>query len=77
MNRFFKALVPTLLLTELALISSATAVWAILSEMHAGKYVVFGAEILDVIGAVLLSVVIFRMAWRSEGRMNLEKAGDN
>ena len=77
MNRFLKALVPTLLLSQLALITSATAIWALLSEMHAGKYVILGAELVDVVGAMLLAVVIFRLAWRAEARMDLAKATDD
>jgi nitrogen fixation/metabolism regulation signal transduction histidine kinase len=77
MNRFLKALVPTILLAELALITSATAVWALMSELHAGKYVILGAEAVDVVAAVVLSVVIFRLAWRAEGRMNTEKAAES
>ena len=77
MNRFLKALVPTLLLSQLALITSATAIWALLSEMHAGKYVILGAELVDMVGAMLLAVVIFRLAWRAEARMDLAKATDD
>jgi hypothetical protein len=69
MNRFLKALVPTVLLAELALITSATAVWAILSEMHAGKHVIMGAEAIDVVASVILAVVIFRRAFEAEERM--------
>lgn len=69
MNRFFKALIPTLLLTELALITSATAIWAVLSELHAGKYMIMGAEAIDVIATAMLAVVIFRRAFNAEERM--------
>jgi len=69
MNRFLKALVPTVLLTELALITSATAVWAILSEFHAGKYVIMGAEAIDLAAIAVLSVFIFRRAFDAEARM--------
>jgi hypothetical protein len=69
MNRFLKALVPTLLLAELALITSATAVWAILSELHAGKYTIMGAEVIDVVASAILAVIIFRRAFDAEERM--------
>jgi hypothetical protein len=69
MNRFFKALIPTLLLTELALVTSATAVWALLSELHAGKYVIMGAEAIDLVASAVLAVIIFRRAFDSETRM--------
>ena len=69
MNRFFKALIPTLLLTELALITSATAVWALLSELHAGKYMIMGAEAIDLAATAVLAVIIFRRAFDSEARM--------
>ncbi|WP_415106440.1 hypothetical protein [Hyphomonas sp.] len=69
MNRFFKALVPTLLLAELALITSATAVWAVLSELHAGKYIIMGAEAIDLVASAVLAVIIFRRAFDSEARM--------
>ncbi|MEH6809255.1 MAG: hypothetical protein V7651_10400 [Hyphomonas oceanitis] len=72
MNRFFKALVPTILLAELAVITSATAVWALMSELHAGKYLIMGAEVVDMVGAAFLAAVIFRLAWRAEGRMSAE-----
>lgn len=69
MNRFFKALIPTLLLTELALVTSATAVWALLSELHAGKYMIMGAEAIDLVASAVLAVIIFRRAFDSEARM--------
>ena len=69
MNRFFKALIPTLLLTELALVTSATAIWALLSELHAGKYTIMGAEAIDLVASVVLAVIIFRRAFDSEARM--------
>ena len=69
MTRFFKALIPTLLLTELALITSATAVWALLSELHAGKYMIMGAEAIDLAASAVLAVIIFRRAFESEARM--------
>lgn len=69
MNRFFKALISTLLLTELALITSATAIWVVLSELHAGKYMIMGAEAIDVIAIAMLAVVIFRRALNAEERM--------
>ena len=72
MNRVLKALVPTILLAELAVIVSATAVWALMSELHAGKYMIMGAEAVDMIGAAFLTAVIFRLAWRAEGRMTAE-----
>lgn len=72
MNRVLKALVPTILLAELVVIVSATAVWALMSELHAGKYMIMGAEAVDMVGAAFLTAVIFRLAWRAEGRMNAE-----
>tara|TARA_R110001592_G_scaffold39_1_gene236 strand:- start:317 stop:550 length:234 start_codon:yes stop_codon:yes gene_type:complete len=69
MNRFFKALIPTLLLTELALVTSATAIWALLSELHAGKYTIMGAEAIDLVASAVLAVIIFRRAFDSEARM--------
>jgi len=69
MNRVLKALVPTVLLAQLALITSATAVWAILSEMHAGKYMIMGAEAIDVVASAVLAVIIFRRAFDAEERM--------
>ena len=69
MNRFFKALIPTLLLTELALVTSATAIWALLSELHAGKYMIMGAEAIDLVASAVLAVIIFRRAFDSEARM--------
>ncbi|MEQ8299110.1 MAG: hypothetical protein RH945_01060 [Hyphomonas sp.] len=69
MNRVLKALVPTVLLAQLALITSATAVWAILSEMHAGKYMIMGAEAIDVVASAVLAVIIFRRAFEAEERM--------
>ncbi|MBU1286497.1 MAG: hypothetical protein KJ871_02100 [Alphaproteobacteria bacterium] len=72
MNRVLKALVPTILLAELAVITSATAVWALMSELHADKYMILGAEAVDMVGAAFLTVVIYRLAWRAEARMNAE-----
>ena len=69
MNRVLKALVPTVLLAQLALITSATAIWAILSEMHAGKYMIMGAEAIDVVASAVLAVIIFRRAFEAEERM--------
>lgn len=69
MNRVFKALISTVLLTELALITSATSVWAILSEMHAGRYVIIGAEAIDLVAMAILAVFIFRRAFDAETRM--------
>tara|TARA_R110000823_G_scaffold314888_1_gene444924 strand:+ start:753 stop:986 length:234 start_codon:yes stop_codon:yes gene_type:complete len=69
MNRVLKALVPTVLLAQLALITSATAVWAMLSEMHAGKYMIMGAEAIDVVASAVLAVIIFRRAFEAEERM--------
>ncbi len=67
MGRFLKALVPTILLTEIAALTFFTATWSILAEMHFGNSVIFGGEVVTALGVAAIAVAVFRRAYRSEG----------
>ncbi|HCX09709.1 MAG TPA: hypothetical protein DHU81_05000, partial [Hyphomonas sp.] len=56
MKRFLNALIPTILISEIAAITFMTATWAILSELHAGLNVIIGGEVVTAIGVAALTV---------------------
>ena len=74
MNRVFKALVPTILLTEIADLTFMTATWAILAELHFPNSVIFGGEAVTLVGIVIIGITIFRRAYWAEGRIAAEDA---
>ena len=61
MKRFLNALIPTILISEIAAITFMTATWAILSELHAGLNVIIGGEVV-----AALTVAVFRRASRPD-----------
>ena len=67
MKRFLNALIPTILISEIAAITFMTATWAILSELHAGLNVIIGGEVVTAIGVAALTVAVFRRASRPDG----------
>ena len=71
-----KALIPAVLLTEIAAIVFFTATWSILAEMHFGKSVILGGEAITAIGIAAIAVAVFRRAIRSEKRMAAGDAPD-
>ena len=76
MGPFFKALIPAVLLTEIAAITFMTATWAILAEMHFGTSVILGGEAVTLIGIAAIAVAVFRRAFRSESRMAADEAAN-
>ena len=73
MNRFLRALVPTILLTEIAALTFMTATWAILAELHFPNSVIFGGEAVTLVGIAAMAVTVFRRAWWAEGRTGQEE----
>ncbi|MFN7055099.1 hypothetical protein [Hyphomonas sp.] len=69
MGRFFRALIATVLLVEIAAIFLGTSIWAFLSELHASLPVIIGAEVVAAVGVAVLAVIIFRRAMASEQRI--------
>lgn len=69
MGPTIKALIPAVLLTEIAAIVFFTATWSILAEMHFGKSVILGGEAVTAIGVAAIAVAVFRRAIRSEKQM--------
>ena len=74
MNRVLKALVPTILLTEIAALTFMTATWAILAELHFPNSVIFGGEAATIIGIAIIGIAIFRRAYWAEGRIAADDA---
>lgn len=72
MGRFFRALIATLLLTEIAAIFLGTSVWAILTEFHASLPVIIGAEAIAAVSVMILAVIIFRRVMVAEIRIDEE-----
>jgi len=77
MGPTIKALVPAVLLTEIAAIVFFTATWSILAEMHFGKSVILGGEAVTAIGVAAIAVAVFRRAIRSEKQMATANIADN
>jgi hypothetical protein len=77
MGPTIKALVPAVLLTEIAAIVFFTATWSILAEMHFGKSVILGGEAVTAIGVAAIAVAVFRRAIRSEKQMATVNITDN
>ena len=69
MGRFFRALIATLLLIEIAAIFVGTSVWVILGEFHAGLPFMIGAEAVVAAGVAVLAVIVFRRAMAAEVRI--------
>jgi hypothetical protein len=69
MGRFLKALVMTLLIMEITAIVALTAVWALLSELHASQIFINIALGLSGAGLCVLAVVVFRRARAAELRL--------
>lgn len=76
MGPTIKALVPAVLLTEIAAIVFFTATWSILAEMHFGKSVILGGEAVTAIGVAAIAVAVFRRAIRSEKQMATANIAD-
>ncbi|MEZ5946005.1 MAG: hypothetical protein R3C04_03995 [Hyphomonas sp.] len=64
MNRVLKALVPTVLLTEIAGLTFFTATWSILAELHFPNSVILGGEVVTALGVLAIAVAIYRRAYR-------------
>ena len=77
MGPTIKALIPAVLLTEIAAIVFFTATWAILAEMHFGKSVILGGEAVTAIGVAAIAVAVFRRAILSEKQMAAVKSSDS
>lgn len=77
MGPTIKALIPAVLLTEIAAIVFFTATWSILAEMHFGKSVILGGEAVTAIGVAAIAVAVFRRAIRSEKQMATANIADN
>jgi len=77
MGPTIKALVPAVLLAEIAAIVFFTATWSILAEMHFGKSVILGGEAVTAIGVAAIAVAVFRRAIRSEKQMATANIADN
>jgi hypothetical protein len=77
MGPTIKALIPAVLLTEIAAIVFFTATWSILAEMHFGKSVILGGEAVTAIGVAAIAVAVFRRAIRSEKQMATVNIADN
>jgi hypothetical protein len=69
MGRFFRALIVTVLIVEIAAIFVGTSIWALLAELHASLPVIIGAEMVAALGAASLAVIIFRRAVAAEQRI--------
>ena len=76
MGTTLKALIPAVLLTEIAAIVFFTATWSILAEMHFGKSVILGGEGVTAIGIAAIAVAVFRRAVRSEKQMSADSGPD-
>lgn len=74
MGRILKALISTVLIIEIATIFSETSVWALVSELHLPGVVMMPALVLTGLGMLVLGVQVFRMALRSERRMEEDAA---
>ncbi len=74
MGRIFRALIATVLLTEITAIFLMTGIWAFLSELHAGLSVIIGAEVIAALGVLVLAVILFRRALAVENALALEVA---
>jgi hypothetical protein len=74
MGRILKALISTVLIIEIATIFSETSVWALVSELHLPGVVMMPALALTGLGMLVLGVQVFRMALRSERRMEEDAA---
>ena len=77
MGPTIKALIPAVLLTEIAAIVFFPAAWAILAEMHFGKSVILGGEAVTAIGVAAIAVAVFRRAILSEKQMAAVKSSDS
>ena len=72
MGRFLKALVMTLLLMEITAIVALTAVWTILSELHASHTITNMALGITAVGLCILAAEAFRRALAAERRLEGE-----
>jgi hypothetical protein len=72
MGRFLKALVMTLLLMEITAIVALTAVWTVLSELHASQSILFAAPGLTAAGLSVLALIVFRRALHAERLLESE-----
>jgi hypothetical protein len=77
MGPTIKALIPAVLLTEIAAIVFFTATWSILAEMHFGKSIILGGEAVTAIGVAAIAVAVFRRAILSEKQMAAAKSSDS
>jgi len=76
MGPTIKALIPAVLLTEIAAIVFFTATWSILAEMHFGKSIILGGEAVTAIGVAAIAVAVFRRAILSEKQMAAAEVTD-
>jgi len=74
MGRFLKALVMTFLLMEITAIVSLTAIWIVLSRLHASPSVLIGGIATASVGLCLLAFFVFRRALAAEERLQTEDA---
>ncbi|MFN3499945.1 MAG: hypothetical protein ACK40A_16205 [Pannonibacter indicus] len=69
MGHFFRALIATILLAEIAAIFLGSSVWAILAEFHATVPIMIGGEAIAGLAVLALAVIIFRRAMGAEVRV--------